>query len=286
MQKGIEVFEGYRNIGWWPWELEVFPENWAPYAFELVDEIWASSEFLFDMYQKATKKTIRLVPMAASVSRASKKTRKDFGLPENKYLYLFVFDFKSSIQRKNPFALIEAFKKTFSKTQDPVELILKVMNGNEKSAEWLEFLKHTQSDSRIRIIQQTLDRPDVLALIENCDAYVSLHRSEGFGRTLAEAMLFGKPVIATNYSGNVDFMPVDLSYNVNYKLKKLQIGDYQWAENAEAVWAEPDIEHAAIQLRSARSAGSSLNKDIKKYAQDIFSPKRVGQLMRQALSSK
>jgi len=253
MQKGAVVFEGYRNIGWWPWELSVFPNAWKPYAFELVDEVWASSQFLFDMYKQATEKPVKLVPLAVSVERMNPYPRKHYALPEKKFLFLYIFDFNSSVARKNPIAAVRAFKKAFDPADNTVGLVLKTMNTKPNDPEWLAFLKECQRDSRIQLITETLDRPEVLGLINACDAYVSLHRAEGFGRTLAEAMLLGKPVIATNYSGNVDFLKYGSCYAVKYRLIAMN-QHYQFASSSDNLfWADVNLEDSINGFKSIKN---------------------------------
>ena len=246
MQKGASAFEGYHNIGWWPWELSVFPKAWQPHAFKLVDEVLASSTFLEEMYKRSTDKPVHLVPLAVSVDRIKRHPRKYYGLPEKKYLFVYVFDFNSSVARKNPMAAVNAFKQAFPQTDKTVGLVLKTMNANPENPEWKEFLASCQEDKRIYVLTETMDRPDVLGLIDCCDAYVSLHRAEGFGRTIAEAMQLGKPVIATNYSGNVDFKNKSQYFLINYELTEVEIFSYQWVEESDlANWANPKIENAA-----------------------------------------
>ena len=287
MQKGAAVFQGYRNIGWWPWEMAVFPKSWAPYAFRLVDEVWASSQFLFTMYQAASTKPVRLMPLAASVSRAQSFSRAHFGLPDQPFLFLFVFDFNSSTARKNPQAVLDAFKLAFDAKDSTVALAIKVMNGKDDNPDWLAFLRQCQADPRIHLITSTLDRPELLGLIEVCDAYVSLHRAEGFGRTLAEAMLFGKPVVATHYSGNADFMAPQVSFAVNYKLVPVPQGAYQWVEPADgATWADVDTHHAAEQMKQARAqASKKLSEQIKNFALQQFDPQKLGPKLLEAINS-
>ena len=286
MQKGAAVFEGYRNIGWWPWELAVFPKAWKPHAFELVDEVWASSTFLEDMYKRATDKPVKLVPLAVSVARMKPYPRKHYGLPEKKFLFLYIFDFNSSVARKNPTAAVQAFKQAFKPTDNTVGLVLKTMNTKPNNPEWQAFLKECQTDKRIQLITETLDRPEVLGLINACDAYVSLHRAEGFGRTLAEAMLLGKPVVATNYSGNADFM-IKGSFPVDYQLIAIAKNTYQWVdENDQCVWADAQIKHASIQIGSAKS---KLTKEyaqkIRQAAVEIFDSKVVAKQIDVALAA-
>jgi glycosyltransferase involved in cell wall biosynthesis len=288
MQKGAAVFEGYRNIGWWPWELAVFPKAWRPYAFELVDEVWASSQFLFDMYQQATEKPVKRVPLAVSVERMKPYPRSHYGLPEGKFLFLYIFDFNSSVARKNPMAAVQAFKRAFVLTDNSVGLVFKTMNTQPNNPAWLAFLKECQTDRRIQIITDTFDRPAVLGLIHACDAYVSLHRAEGFGRTMAEALLLGKPVIATGYSGNVDFMHHARAHNVGHALQTVDPGEYQWLTRSDgAVWAEADINDAAQKMASvaAKTAQKKNINDLHLDALKIFHPKHIKQNISMALNT-
>jgi len=278
MQKGAAVFEGYRNIGWWPWELAVFPKAWRPYAFELVDEVWASSQFLFDMYSAATTKPVKLVPLAVSVDRMQPHPRKHYGLPAKTFLFLYIFDFNSSVARKNPLAAVQAFKQAFKPADKTVGLVLKTMNTKPNNPEWQAFVKECQTDKRIHLITDTLDRPAVLGLINACDAYVSLHRAEGFGRTIAEALLLGKPVIATNYSGNTDFMKKG-TISLQYELSDVKQNSYQWIQkDDDAKWADVSINFASIAMRKIHkkkvNVDHSLYKKIfsKENISIIFSP--------------
>jgi glycosyltransferase involved in cell wall biosynthesis len=272
MQKGAAVFEGYRNIGWWPWELAVFPKAWKPYAFELVDEVWASSTFLEDMYRQATDKPVKLVPLAVSVARMMQYPRKHYGLPEKTFLFLYIFDFNSSVARKNPMATVRAFKKAFKPTDNTVGLVLKTMNTKQNNPEWQTFLKECQTDKRIHLIIETIDRPEVLGLINICDAYVSLHRAEGYGRTIAEAILLGKRVIVTSYSGNMDYCELHNSLLVDYRLIEIEKNQYWWIEN-ECQWADPIIESAIKKFIEAKNKNKNKNKN------KVFSPEDVGRII-------
>lgn len=282
MQKGAAVFEGYRNIGWWPWELAVFPKAWRPYVFDLVDEVWASSQFLYDMYKQATDKPVKLVPLAVSVERMKPYPRSHYGLPEGKFLFLYIFDFNSSVARKNPMAAVHAFKQAFAPTDNSVGLVLKTMNAKPNNPEWLAFLKECQADRRIQLITETLDRPEVLGLINACDAYVSLHRAEGFGRTLAEALLLGKAVIATGYSGNVDYMKNTMSFSVVFDLVDVPDHAYQWCESGSAKWAEIDLSRAAEFMFFVKNRGSK--KQINIEFLKIFSSSKISKILLKELN--
>jgi len=295
LRYGPKVFEGFYNIGWWPWELEVWPKAWHE-AYQLVDELWSCSEFSDTMYRKATTKPVSAMPLAASVARTKSYPRKHFGLPAKAYLFLYVFDFNSHVVRKNPHAAIDAFWEAFGKTSAKAQqshhgaqpgLVLKVMNSKPDDPAWLAFEKLIATDARIHLISQTLARPEVLGLIESCDAYVSPHRAEGFGRTLAEAMLLGKPVIATNYSGNQFFMHPEHTLPVEYDLVAVQTGDYHFVETSDAaMWANPRISHLAKRMQEAFAQKDQRTAVAARihFAQSVFAPERTALLMRNRLA--
>jgi glycosyltransferase involved in cell wall biosynthesis len=304
LKLGEAVFQDHYNIGWWPWELGTWPVVWDS-AFGLIDELWAGSQFSHEMYERALlrdqeKSSISRpctpMPLAVSIDQltATRKVwnKKKFGLPEKPFLFLYIFDFGSHLERKNPMAAIEAFGKAFGLHAKPgpsnVGLVFKVMNVKEKDAHWIEFQKRCSADKRIHILNETLDREQVLGLISCCDAYISPHRAEGFGRTLAEAMLFGKPVVATNYSGNQFFMEPTVTLPVNYELTPLKAGQYHFVEDADqAVWAEPVLDHMAEQMQVAiqKSRDQVFVETLKVYAQQTFAPARTGDLIKNRLES-
>lgn len=284
MQKGANAFEGYHNIGWWPWELSVFPKAWQPHAFKLVDEVWASSTFLEEMYKRSTDKPVHLVPLAVSVDRIKRHPRKHYGLPEKKYLFLYVFDFNSSVARKNPMSAVNAFKQAFPQTDKTVGLVLKTMNANPENPEWKEFLVSCQEDKRIYVLTETMDRPDVLGLIDCCDAYVSLHRAEGFGRTIAEAILLGKPVIATDYSGNVDFNGNKKVIPVKYELTRINPTEYYWIDEDESniKWANIIENNASEAFRISRT----VKREGGNREKFLFSISRISKNIKQRLNNE
>lgn len=285
LQLGPTLFSHRYNVGWWPWELPKWPKRWAP-AFELIDEVWGATQFNVDMYRQATVKPVRKVSLTAKVDRLAAKTRGEMGLPEVGFLFLYVFDFNSYLARKNPFAAVAAFQKAFNPHDDSVRLILKTMHAREKDSVWKEFKAQVDADPRIILIDRTMDRSEVLALIKNCDAYLSLHRSEGFGRTLAEAMLLGKPVIASDYSGNADFMFEHYSFKVRGSTIPVRSREYPFiAPDDQAVWFDPDIEDASEQMRKIRKMqyDSKFRKKLIDLAHQQFSAENS--TMPQALRS-
>jgi len=285
LKMGSEVFKDHYNIGWCPWELGVWPKAWNR-TFELLDEVWAGSQFSHEMYQRSTTKPAIPMPLATQLQGLQKKSRKHFGLPASPYLFLYVFDFNSHLERKNPSAVLEGFAKAFPKSSQKVGLVLKVMNAKSADPAWQQFEKNCKSDKRIHLINKTMDRGEILALIQVCDAYVSPHRAEGFGRTLTEAMLLGKPVIATNYSGNAFYMNPQVTFPVDYDLVPVKRGDYHFIEDEDgAQWASVSISHLASQMQAAMAASKDpqFKSNLLAYAQQTFAPKRTGLLMRARL---
>jgi len=280
-EKGREFFKDKYNIGYWIWELSVFPEEWIE-RFKLFDEIWTASNFCLDALSKVSTVPVIRMPLSIEIKNIKKLNRDHFGLNNKAIIFLFTFDFLSFFERKNPLAVIEAFKAAFS-GDDNVQLVLKCSNSkNNQQAR--EIMDEAARGLNIKFIDTYLDKDELYALFSLCDCYVSLHRSEGFGLTIAEAMYLEKPVIATAYSSNMDFMNLNNSLPVKYKLVEIEqdIGPYKKG----CRWAEPDIGHAAEQMRLvyekrewAVELGKRASEDIK--AQ--LSPLAVGKRMSERL---
>mgnify|MGYP000343350357 CR=1 FL=1 len=262
---GADFFAGKYNIGYWHWELEHFPEQWHD-RFQYLNEIWVASRFVQGALAQVSP--IPVVAMGIPISRYpdSGLTRAHLGLPEGKFVFLLVFDMLSYIERKNPYGLIEAYRRAFGPHYRDTVLVIKVTKLDQ-FPEHHERLRQAVASVSGILLDGYMDRPELSSLFLQCDAYVSLHRSEGFGLTMAEAMAYGKPVIATAYSGNTDFMNVSNSYPVAYRIVELEqdYGPYQKG----SVWAEPDLDHAAAQLRyvfehpdEARRTGARAATDI------------------------
>ena len=246
LKLGKKLFENHYNIGWWPWELSVWPKRWNM-VFELVEELWGGSPFTYETYKKYSNKKTILMPLAVTVDHKAEGLKREyFNLPANWFLFMYIFDFNSHVARKNPQAAVEAFKIAFPVGNKEVGLVLKVMNSDPTNIMWNDFLNSCSKDQRIFILDRTMNRPEILALMGLCDCYISTHRAEGFGRTIAENLLLGKPTIATNYSGNQHLMSCHKSYPVNYKLRNVKKGEYHFIDvDDQAVWAEIDRGHLA-----------------------------------------
>ncbi|MEG4027443.1 MULTISPECIES: glycosyltransferase [unclassified Microcoleus] len=241
---GSTYFENKYNIGFWAWELPAFPPEWQP-AFNHFHEIWTYSNYCAEAISALAP--IPVIKIMPSIDiPAHSLNREALNLPKNKFIFLFVFDFSSRIERKNTLATIQAFKQAFGE-DDRLLLIIKSSNSN-KHLEEQNLLKSAIANySNIKHLDGYLSKNKLNGLLYNCDCYVSLHRCEGFGLTMAEAMFYGKPVIATGYSSNTEFMNVGNSYLVKYKLIPIEqdCGPYKKGN----VWAEADVEHAADLMR-------------------------------------
>lgn len=227
------------------WELGIYPDKWAR-QLERFDEIWTLSKFSDDSIRKAVSKPVFYMPLASQTEILFMMRRKDFGIPESAYTFLFFFDFTSYIDRKNPFAVLKAFEKLCMKAPNADVCLVIKLNGWEHRTQDYQHFKTMISDfefmDRLHIIDKTLSNNEIKNLVRCSDCFISLHRSEGFGRGMAEAMYLGKPVIGTGYSGNMDFMNEENSCLVNFKLVPVEDGQYPYGEGQ--VWAEPDIDHA------------------------------------------
>ncbi|WP_165371700.1 glycosyltransferase [Pseudolysobacter antarcticus] len=245
-QMGDAVFAGRYNIGCWFWELEKFPEEWHG-AIDLVDEIWVTSPFVRDAIAACTPKPVHIVPVALEVNLSRSYSRGEFGLAEGAFVCLFSFDFNSYTTRKNAEGAIAAFRRAFADGRRDVRLLIKTINGERHADALRELTDAAAGDDRIEVRDGFLDRIEMWGLQACCDCYISLHRSEGLGLGMAECMLFGKPVVATAYSGNLAFMDADNSCLVGYSLVPVEEGDYPAWQGQH--WAEPDIDQAAGYLK-------------------------------------
>jgi glycosyltransferase involved in cell wall biosynthesis len=212
-------------------------------------------------------------------------TGAQLGLVEDKLIYLFVFDMLSVVQRKNPYGLVEAYRRAFGPDFGETQLVIKVTKLGQYP-EHAARLREAVSAVDGILLDRYLDRPDLDGLFNACDVYVSLHRSEGFGMTLAEAMCMAKPVIATDYGGNTDFMNVVNSYPVAYRLVELQ-QDHPPYQKGQ-LWADPDLDHAATQMRTvledypeAQRKGQRAASDIRRwYGREAMAHKMIERLRR------
>jgi glycosyltransferase involved in cell wall biosynthesis/SAM-dependent methyltransferase len=242
---GSDFFRDRHTAGWWWWETATFPERWHG-AFDHVDEVWAGSHFVADTFAAIAPVPVVRVPTPVRRPEVPPASREALGLPAG-FLFLFSFDFHSVAERKNPFGLVEAFRRAFGSAEEGPSLVIKSINGEHHRAEQERLRVAAAGHPRIQLVDRYASAAEKNQILAACDCYVSLHRSEGFGFGMAEAMLLERPVIATAYSGNLDFMTPANSFLVEHTLRPVGSGADPYP--AEGEWAEPDLDHAAALMR-------------------------------------
>ncbi len=275
------------NIGYFAWELPEFPDAWTS-SFDYLDEIWCPSNFVRESI--SLKPLFPVITMPHSVrferpTESSEVLRTRFGLPADRFLFLCLFDLNSYTARKNPQAAIEAFRRS-GLGGVGATLVIKVHNADLNPADF-EALKLAVADlPDTRILNETLSRADVYALEAACDCFVSLHRSEGFGFAVAECMYLGKPVIATDWSATAEYLDRTNGFPVRYSLVTLTENHGPYSKGS--TWADPDVDHAAEQMRlvvsdsdSARRLGAAAQRTI----EERFSPEVIGLRYRRRLEA-
>lgn len=242
---GPEFFSKRYGIGVWFWEtnrLRAEERN----AARFFDELWVTSSYVREALESEVDIPVRVVPVPMEPPTGRFRARAELGLPDG-FTFLFVFDFWSE-ERKNPAGVVEAFTRAFAPGEGP-RLVLKSIHGDSKAQE-LERLQAIVGDREDVLVRNGyVSAAERDSYVAGCDCYVSLHRSEGLGLTMAEAMALGKPVIATGYSGNLEFMSDATSYLVPYDL--VDVPASWWAYAPGATWAEPDVDAAAALMRRA-----------------------------------
>jgi glycosyltransferase involved in cell wall biosynthesis len=242
------------------WELPRYPNEWV-HQLERFDEVWAASEYIRQSVANAVDRPVLHMPLATEITFDVFRNRRYFGIPENRYTFLFFFDCRSYILRKNPQAVVECFRRLLTARPWARTCLVMKLHGVEAApVEVQNFLSGLRDlHESVVILESSISEVEVHNLIRCCDAFVSLHRAEGYGLGLAEAMYLGLPVIGTGYSGNMDFMTSENSRLVSYRLVPVPHDAYPHAE--DQVWAEPDLNEATafmIDLVDDAAAGRML----------------------------
>ena len=238
-----DQFNGHYNIGVWLWELEQIPDRWIP-IIDYVDEVWTPSEFIAGAMRKATDKPVTVIPYGMETPYDETLTRADFGLSDDDFLVLTMYDSNSYASRKNPGAAIDAFREAYGDNPEKVKLVIKISNPKPED---LEFVEKKLVPGSYILMTDRLERKQLNSLIRLCDVFLSLHRSEGFGLVMAEAMNLGTAAVATHWSANAEFMPEGTACNVSSR--QIPVGDaYQDAPEG-LTWADADVHEAAGYLR-------------------------------------
>jgi len=291
-----QYFDRKINVAMWSPDFPRIPSEWISTS-RAFDEIWVISEFMRkNMADKlpVPVKRIRYPLFIDEGSIEAKKFRED--IPDDVCVFLFAFEYSGGFERKNPVALIEAFKRSFSKS-DKALLIIKTVPFFSSSVNPMHTIRVTRlarekarilktavreaDKANIRIIDERFTRLEFMSLLASSDCYASMHRAEGFGQVLAQSMYLGKPVIATGYSGNLDYMNKDNSLLLRFELVK--VSDSQMSGEGN-VWAEPDVDHASQLMRwvyEHRKEARELGVRASKSLQDFTNPQTAGNEIRE-----
>jgi len=237
-------FAQAHNIIFPAWELPDYPQAWVE-KLALFDGIWAPTSFVQDAIARATGRSVAKVPLAVDMKLSAFLGRRWFDIPEHAFVVMFAFDFSSYAARKNPFAVLEAFEQLVARRPEaPLHAVIKHKGGapDHPDRQALDA-RIAQLPGRVQTMTREMSDNEVKNLFRNVDVFVSLHRSEGFGRGLAEAMALGVPVVATGWSGNMDFMDAETALLVDHQLVPVAPGAYLFGDGQQ--WAEPDIAQAS-----------------------------------------
>jgi glycosyltransferase involved in cell wall biosynthesis len=283
---GADFFAGRYTIGLWWWEVSDFPDYFRS-AFDAVDEVWAGSAFVADTLRAVSPKPVVQIPMPVTLPADVAPDRAHFGFADDEVTFLYVFDYNSIVARKNPVGLVDAYQRAFPTAGDegvPTRLVLKCINRERHPDAHAQVLAAIAGRADVTIMDDYLSATDKNALLASCDCYVSLHRSEGFGLTCAEAMLLGKPVIATGYSGAADFMGTGHSLPVDWTMVPVGPGNEPYPADGE--WADPDLDQAAAHMRAVATdpeLRQTLGERARAFVAREHSPAAAGAAMRARL---
>ena len=261
---GEGFFAGRRTAGMWFWEVSAFPDLWDD-AFGPLDEVWVASEHVGAAVRSRSPIPVVKLPLAIAPEPSVTLSREELGLPDG-FLFVFVFDHNSILERKNPLGLIEAFSRAFAPGSGAA-LTIKAINGDRRPEDRDRLRAAAAGHPDVRLIERFHSSAEQDALIAQCDCYVSLHRAEGFGLTLAEAMWVGRPVIATGYSGNLEFTTPENSWLVDHGMGAIGPGREPYPPDGR--WAEPDLEHAARLMREVRAHPDEAARKARRARDDI-----------------
>lgn len=262
-----DAFFGDRyTIGFWAWEVSAFPIAFSP-AFDHLDEVWVGTRHTRDAVAAVSTIPVVWIPQPVSLPDDAGSAQPPDGLPDG-FRFLFAFDYLSVFERKNPLATIDAFTRAFPHGSGS-SLIIKSLNHDRNPEAHRRLMAAADAHPDIHVIERRLSQAERNGLMTAVDCYVSLHRAEGFGYTLAESMWLGTPVIATGYSGNVDFMTPDNSYPVEHRLVPIGAGNPPYPP--DGLWAEPDVDHAAQLMRDVFEHPDEAARRAERAATDIRS---------------
>lgn len=281
---GDQFFSGRRCIGFWAWELPEFPDEWLS-SFQHFDEIWVPSTFCQRAVAAKSPVPVVCVPHTVVIPESANPDKSKFGLDHKAFSFLAMADMLSIPERKNPMGAVEAFIAAFA-GDDSAELLVKLSNPEARPDITARLRSYVEKHKNIHLLEGYLGREDVDRLIDSVDCFVSLHRSEGFGLVIAEAMARGKVVVATGWSGNMDFMNTSNSLPVAYHMTELDqdYGPYRKGQH----WADPDIRDAAEKMRRIKKdpeLASRIGRQARQDCQRLLADTVIGNQVRQRLQA-
>lgn len=277
---GNGFFQNHYTIGIWAWETPAFPAKWHD-RFSLLDEIWVGGSFMAGGISRVAPIPVVVMPHVVEPLPAE-PDRAAFNINPDEYVFLFHFDAHSTYSRKNPMGVIRAFRKAFG-PDEPARLLVKSINAGSNPSRQNDLMEAAEG-LRVTFLDEIMDEGRFAGLMASTDAFVSLHRAEGFGLGIAEVMALGKPVIATGWSGNMDFMNSANSLPVSFELAPLAETDPPYEQGS--LWAVPDLDDAARKMRllfDNRSLGDRIGHLARVHMLTHHSPGTVGSLMEQRL---
>jgi glycosyltransferase involved in cell wall biosynthesis len=241
-----------RNIIHLAWE-QKDANPWWKVVYDRYDEIWVISEFSATPFRRMFPERVKVVPNVLRFPEYPHcETEHRNRLKGDRLKFLFIFDANSSMERKNPEGVIDAFVKAFKGTRHEQRVRLTLKVGGLYRPEHSRRVEHLMGMARVSGLQiefdgRQLSRDALMRLIAAADCYISLHRAEGFGYTMAEAMFFGVPVIASGYSGNLEYMNSTNSFLV--PCEEAFVRNAEGPFQRGSVWGEPSVEEAAVLMQ-------------------------------------
>lgn len=272
------------NIAYWAWELPEFPDAWAA-DFAYYDEVWCPSDFTREAIAMKSPVPVLCMPHAIAFPRPEKDGRAHFGLPREAFLFLFLYDLNSYSARKNPQAVLAAFRAS-GLAGAGAALVVKVQNEADNPEDFAALQAAVRDLPGTVLISGTLPREEIYLLESACDCFVSLHRSEGFGLAIAESMYLGKPVISTDWSATSEFVTEKTGCPVRCTVTRIEKSSGPYGKGQ--FWAEPDIAHAAEwmqRLFADRALAARLGAAARASIESRFSPAAIGARYRRRLEA-